>query len=112
MNGRTDWDDLTPRPSVNWAGRSMFPIYHHTSPKTRVIERFTRTAPDILLYEFTVEDPAIYTAPWSGEITMWASRDPVYEYACHEGNYALVNILSGVRAEEKANAAKNGTEKR
>ena len=55
--------------------------------KMRVIERFTRTAPDILLYQFTVDDPGIYTKPWSGEIPMRMSKDPVYEYACHEGNY-------------------------
>lgn len=105
LNGRAGADDGTANPSVNWAGRSMFLIFHRTSDRTRVIERFTRTAPDILLYQFTIEDPSIYTAPWSGEITMRWSKDPVYEYACHEGNYALVNILGGVRAEEKAAAA-------
>jgi hypothetical protein len=71
----------------------------------RVVERFTRTAPDILLYQFTVENPAIYTQSWSGEIPMRATKEPLYEYACREGNYALVDILSGARAEEKAAAA-------
>jgi hypothetical protein len=70
--------------------------------KMRVVERFTRTAPDTLLYQFTVDNPAIYSAPWSGEIPMRATTEPLYEYACHEGNYALVDILSGARAEEKA----------
>ena len=73
--------------------------------RMRVVERFTRTAPDILLYQFTVENPAIYTHPWSGEIPMRATTEPLYEYACHEGNYALVDILAGARAEEKAAAA-------
>jgi hypothetical protein len=73
--------------------------------RMRVVERFTRTAPDILLYQFTVENPAIYAQPWSGEIPMRATKEPLYEYACHEGNYALVDILSGARAEEKAAAA-------
>lgn len=67
----------------------------------RVIERFTRTAPDILLYQFTVDAPSMYTRPWSGEITMRAFEGPVYEYGCHEGNYGMSLILSGARAEEK-----------
>lgn len=69
--------------------------------KMRVTERFTRTAPDILLYQFIIDDPGTYTKPWSGEIPMRASNGPVYEYACHEGNYAMVDILSGARAEER-----------
>ncbi len=79
--------------------------------KMRVIERFTRTAPDILLYQFTISDPATYTTPWSGEIMMKSFAGPVYEYACHEGNYAIELILSGARAEEKAaqDAAKKGS---
>jgi hypothetical protein len=72
--------------------------------KMRVVERFTRTGPDTLLYQFTVENPAIYTHPWSGEIPMKATKEPLYEYACHEGNYALADILAGARAEEKAAA--------
>ena len=69
--------------------------------KMRVIERFTRTGPDILLYQFTIDDPGTYTKPWSGEIPMRMAKDPVYEYACHEGNYAMVDILVGARSEEK-----------
>jgi hypothetical protein len=78
--------------------------------KMRVIERFTRTRPDILLYQFTIDDPGTYTKPWSGEIPMRMGKDPVYEYACHEGNYAMVDILVGARSEEKesAEAAKKG----
>ena len=102
MNGKADWDDGAPSGSTNPAGHAAFLIYHRTSEKTRVVERFTRTAPDILLYQFTVEDPSIYTTPWSGEITMRASKFPVYEYACHEANYALENMLTGARAEEQA----------
>lgn len=109
LNGRAEWDDGNVKPSMK--AFSAFSIYYHTSSRTRVTERFTRTAPDILLYQFTIEDPTIYTSPWSGEITMRSSKDPVYEYACHEGNYALVDILSGVRAEEKAAAEKSGASK-
>jgi|SRR5579871_3290345 len=73
--------------------------------RMHVVERFTRTGPDTLLYQFTVENPAIYTHPWSGEIPMKATKEPLYEYGCHEGNYALADILAGARAEEKAAAA-------
>ena len=74
--------------------------------KMRVIERFTRTAPDILLYQFTVDDPATYAKPWSGEIPMRSTKWPIYEYGCHEANYAMVNILSGARTEEREIANK------
>ena len=71
-----------------------------------VIERFTRTAPDILLYQFTVNDPGTYTKPWSGEIEMHTLKgpSPIVEYACHEGDQAMELILKGARAEEKAAA--------
>lgn len=67
------------------------------------MERFTRVDADTILYEATIEDPGVYTKPWKVEIPL--SRDPnyvIYEYACHEGNYAMVDILNGGRAEEKA----------
>jgi hypothetical protein len=66
----------------------------------RVIERFTRTAADTLLYQFTVDDPQSFTRPWSGEIPMKKVDGPVFEYACHEGNYSMENILSAARVEE------------
>lgn len=75
--------------------------------KMKVMERFTRTAPDILLYQFTVDDPGIYIKPWSGEIPMRSIQGPIYEYGCHEGNYSMPLILSGSRAEERE-AAKKG----
>ncbi|MFL5298094.1 MAG: hypothetical protein ACJ798_17090 [Phenylobacterium sp.] len=76
-------------------------------PKTRIIERFTRTAKDAILYEFTVQDADYYKQPWSGQMPMRTAKGPIYEYACHEGNYSIANALSGARAEEKlaANAA-------
>ena len=73
------------------------------SEKARIVERFTRTAPDTLRYEATIDDPATWTRPWT--ISFPWRLDPnygLYEYACHEGNYALRNILSGARAEEAA----------
>lgn len=62
-----------------------------------LIERFSRLDDGNLLYNFTVTDPTIWTAPWSGEYVWKASEDKVYEYACHEGNYAMGNILRGAR---------------
>jgi hypothetical protein len=65
-------------------------------------ERFTRVAPDTLLYEFTVNDPATWTKSWSAALPMKNTDGPIFEYACHEGNYGMVNMLTGARAQEKA----------
>jgi hypothetical protein len=75
------------------------------SPAARVTERFTRVGPRELLYAFEVDDPANYTAVWKGEMPLVADTGPIYEYACHEGNYSLPNILAGARAEEQAAGA-------
>jgi hypothetical protein len=64
-------------------------------------ERLTRVGPDDILYEFTVEDPEVYTQAWRGEIAWRKLGGHVYEYACHEGNYGLFNILSGAREQER-----------
>jgi hypothetical protein len=84
------------------------------SPNQKVTERFTRIGPNKISYQFTVEDPTIYTAPFSGEVAMNTTKGQVYEYACHEGNYALTGMLAGARAEEKqaaaSGAAKTGGE--
>ena len=69
------------------------------SAETTVHERFTRVDDDTILYEFTVDDPA-YTQPWGGQVPFERFDDLVYEYACHEGNYALTNIMSGARYQE------------
>ena len=70
-----------------------------------VIERFTRVGPKALLYRFTIEDPATWDRPWTGEYAWPATDEHIYEYACHEANYALQGILSGARLRE-AEAAK------
>ena len=64
-------------------------------------ERFTRTAPDMIRYEFTVNDPESFTRPWSAVIPMIKSDGPIFEHACNEGNYGLSGILAGARADEK-----------
>jgi hypothetical protein len=65
-----------------------------------VTERFTRVSNDVILYEFTVTDPQNYSQPWRGELPMNRSNEPIYEYACHEGNYAMPGILAGARRAE------------
>jgi hypothetical protein len=67
----------------------------------KVVERFTRVSPTQIVYRFTVEDPTTYTAPFTGEVAMNATKGPIYEYACHEGNYALQGILAGARELER-----------
>lgn len=72
----------------------------YMTPAAVVTERFTRIAGDQILYQFEVEDPGAYTEPWSGELTLRSTDGPIYEYACHEGNYALAGILAGARVQE------------
>ena len=76
-----------------------------SSANTHVIEHFTRTGENTLVYEFTVDDASTWTRPWSAVIPMSKREGPIYEYACHEGNYAMEGILSGARKRE-AQAAK------
>jgi hypothetical protein len=71
-----------------------------------VVERFTRIDAKTLQYEFTVEDPTVWTRPWKGTLTMTPSEGPIYEYACHEANYGLQGILAGARAEERRASGK------
>ena len=67
-----------------------------------LVERFTRTGPESLMYEFTIDDPASFVKPWTVQVPMTRSAGPVLEYACNEGNYAMQGILAGARAQEKA----------
>jgi hypothetical protein len=73
----------------------------------RVTERFTRTGPSMIIYRATVDDPTVYTKPWTIETPMEKVDGPVFEYACHEGNYGLMGILSGARAQEQNTAKSN-----
>ena len=97
FNGRRGWFEKT----TTEAGGEKRP-----DQNMKVIERFTRTAPDVLLYQFTVNAPDIYTKPWSGEIEMKALKAPMVEYACIEGDQAMQLILKGARADEEAAAAR------
>ena len=75
-----------------------------STANTQLVERFTRVGPDTLLYEFTVTDPTTWTRPWTAAVVMQRSQGPLFEYACHEGNYARFNSLRGARAAEQAAA--------
>jgi len=79
-------------------------VYPGGSENMRVVERLTRVDANTINYEFMVDDPTTYTAPWGGQVPFKRQPGLVYEYACHEGNYAMSNILSGARAEERQSA--------
>ena len=96
--GRWDGQTLVVE-TTNFNNQTAF---RGASEKMRLIERFTRTAENTLLYEFTVDDPASFTKSWTGQVPMTKTDEPLFEYACHEGNYGLGNVLAGSRAEEKA----------
>jgi hypothetical protein len=70
------------------------------SERMHVVERFTRTSADTIHYSFRVEDPDTWVSPWAGEMEMRAVEGPIYEYACHEGNLGLANILRAARVAE------------
>ena len=85
-------------------GESLRPYFDNSillSPNARVTERFTRVSPTQILYQFAVDDPATYAKVWHAEMPLNATKGPVYEYACHEGNYALPGILAGARQAER-----------
>jgi hypothetical protein len=76
-------------------------LFQGASENMRVTERFTRMDADTILYQFTIDDPSTWTRPWSAEVPWHKSTGPIFEHACHEGNYGLYNTLAGARAEEK-----------
>jgi hypothetical protein len=93
-----------------WEGDTMVVETRNFSPKTnflgahehlRLVERFTRVAADVLNYEVRVTDDTTWTAPWTLMIPLRRTNELIYEYACHEGNYAMANILAGARAQER-----------
>ena len=100
--GRWEGDSLV-IDTTNFTDKTRF---RGASDDLHVIERFTRVAGNALLYRFTIEDPATWERPWTGEFTWPATDKPIYEYACHESNYALENILRGARRREADEAAR------
>jgi hypothetical protein len=100
--GRWEGDTLVVE-TTNFTDKTNF---RGSGENLRIIERFTRTAPDTLLYQFTVEDPTTWAKPWSGELPMKKALGQLFEFACHEGNYGIAGVLAGARAEERAAAKK------
>jgi hypothetical protein len=83
--------NFTPKTNVRGSGEQL-----------RLVERFTRSGAGTLLYEFTIDDPASFTKPWTAVLPMAKTDDRIYEYACHEGNYAMTGMLRGARRAEQA----------
>ena len=96
--GRWDGDTLVIE-TTNFSDRTRF---RGSDENLRLIERFTRSDAATLIYEFTVEDPTAFTAPWTAAYPMARSDEHIYEYACHEGNYGLRNMLTSARFADKA----------
>jgi hypothetical protein len=95
--GRWEGDTLV----VETVNQHPLQVFRGASAAMKVTERFTRVGPDTILYRFTIDDPRTWTQPWSGEVPFRRTDEQIYEYACHEGNYALANVLSGARAQER-----------
>jgi hypothetical protein len=95
----------------HWEGKTLVVETTNFTDKTnfrgagknmRLTERFTRVDAETLLYQFTVDDPESFQRPWSGELPMKKTEGPIIEYACHEGNYSLVNTLRSARVAEQS----------
>ena len=100
--GRWEGDTLVVD-TTNFTAKTQF---QGSSENLHVVERITRTGPKMLLYRFTIEDPTTWDRAWTGEYPWVATDEMLYEYACHEGNYSLANMLRGARAKEKEEAVK------
>jgi hypothetical protein len=102
--GRWEGDTLVVV-TTNFNGKNPFA---GSSENMRVTERFTRTADDVIQYRFTIEDESMWTRPWSAELPLAKTSGPIFEHACHEGNFGLYNTLVGARLEEKKAAEAAG----
>ncbi len=98
-DSRGRWeDDTLVVETTNFTDQTNF---RGSGENLRVVERFERVDENTLLYQFSLDDPESFASPWSGEIPMKTTEGPIYEYACHEGNYAMAHILAAARAEER-----------
>ncbi|MBG99858.1 MAG: hypothetical protein CMN58_05880 [Solibacterales bacterium] len=102
-NSRGHWDgDTLVVETTNFLRETAFQG-GLTGQQLKLVERFTAVSPKVLLYEVTVEDSTVWTSPWTYQIPMQRNDYPLYEYACHEGNYGLYNILAGAQANPDSN---------
>jgi hypothetical protein len=85
--------------TANFNGKTHF---HGADQNLHLTERFTRVSPDRIDYSFTIDDPTAFASLWSGEVPLMRAEGPLFEYACHEGNYGMEGLLRGARAEEKS----------
>ena len=99
--GRWDGDTLVVE-TTNFAPQSN---YRGSSSQLHLVERFTLVGPETLHYEITVTDPTTWITPWTALAVLKKTEDPVFEYACHEGNYGMEGILTGARAQEETDRA-------
>jgi hypothetical protein len=98
-DSRGHWEgDTLVVDTTNFSGKFSF---RGSDENLHLTERFTRVSPDLLLYEFTVDDPTVFTKPWTAQLPITKAKGSIFEYACHEGNYAMTDILAGARAAEK-----------
>ena len=103
--GRWEGDTLVVE-STNFTDKTSF---RGSGRNLRLVERFTRVAPDRIAYQYTIEDPESFVKPWTAVIPMKKTDEPMYEYACHEGNYSMFTMLEGARSAEKAGRTATGT---
>jgi hypothetical protein len=103
--GRWDGNTLVVE-TTNFNGKNPF---RGASENMKVTERFTRTSDDSVTYRFTIEDESTWTTPWTAEMPMKKTQGPIFEFACHETNYGIANILAGAREDEKKAAAQAAT---
>ena len=98
-----------------WEGNTLVVETTHYSPQTRfsgatgslrLVERYTRVGPGVLRHEITLHDAGTWTRPWTVELLHASTMDPIFEYACHEGNYSMPGILGGARLEEQEAAGR------
>jgi hypothetical protein len=105
-DSRGHWDgDTLVIETTNFLGETAFP---NSTANLRLTERIKRVDADTLLYEFTADDPTTWTRPWTAQVPMMRSSGNLYEYACHEGNYGMMNLLSAARSVDRAQGAKGG----
>jgi hypothetical protein len=108
-DSRGHWEgDTLVVDTINFSDKLNF---RGANTNLHLTERFSRVGPDTLLYEFTADDPTTWTKTWTAQMPVARNTEQIYEYACHEGNYGMLGILSGGRAQEKAatEAAKKGS---
>jgi hypothetical protein len=103
-DSRGHWDgDTLVVDTTNFSDKTNF---RGADQNLHLVERFKRASDGVLMYQFTVDNETAFTRSWTVELPMRKSQDPMFEYACHEGNYSLLNVLAGARAEEKATTGK------